>query len=131
MEILFTVVVEHVHTDTTRYADIILPTTMQIEHGDLLIAYGHLYLAWNQPAVAPSGECLRLGDLRRLAKRMQLDEPALYDNDEAIARQVLASGHQSLEGITLERLKDTGSVGLNYPIRSCRLRRSFQRRPGD
>ncbi len=113
---LFTVVVEHVHTDTTRYADIILPTTMQIEHGDLLIAYGHLYLAWNEPAVAPSGECLPTSEIfRRLAKRMQLDEPALYDNDEAIARQVLASGHPSLEGITLERLKEYGSVRLNYP----------------
>jgi hypothetical protein len=30
---------------------------MQIEHCDLLIAYGHLYLAWNEAAVPPPGEC--------------------------------------------------------------------------
>src|SRR5262249_34124766 len=47
---LFTVVIEHFMTDTARYADILLPSTMQIEHRDLLIAYGHLYIAWNEPA---------------------------------------------------------------------------------
>jgi anaerobic selenocysteine-containing dehydrogenase len=113
---LFTVVVEHFLTDTARYADIVLPATMQIEHGDLLIAYGHLYIAWNEPAVAPPGECLPTTEIfRRLARRMGLDEPALYDSDEAIARQILDSGHPSLSGITLEALKERGSIRLNYP----------------
>jgi len=46
---------------------------------------------------------------------MGLDEPALYDSDEAIARQVLESGHPSLAGITLEELKARGWMRLNYP----------------
>ena len=46
---------------------------------------------------------------------MGLDEPALYDSDEAIARQILDSGHPSLDGITLEALKARGSIRLNYP----------------
>jgi anaerobic selenocysteine-containing dehydrogenase len=50
---LFTVVVEHFLTDTTRYADIVLPATMAIEHRDLLIAYGHSYVTWNEPAMPP------------------------------------------------------------------------------
>jgi anaerobic selenocysteine-containing dehydrogenase len=113
---LFTVVVEHCRTDTTRYADIVLPATMQIEHADLLIAYGHLYVAWNEPAVPPPGECLPTTEIfRRLARTMDLDEPALYDSDESIARQVLESGHPSLAGITLETLKARGSIRLNYP----------------
>ena len=58
-EDLFTVVVEHFLTDTTRYADIVLPATMQTEHSDLLIAYGHLYVAWNEPAVPPRGRVPR------------------------------------------------------------------------
>ncbi len=115
-EDLFTVVVEHFLTDTARYADIVLPATMQIEHGDLLIAYGHLYLAWNEPAVPPPGECLATTEIfRRLARKMGLDEPSLYDSDEAIARQILDSGHPSLSGLTLEALKARGSVRLNYP----------------
>ena len=52
---LFTVVVDHFVTDTARYADILLPGTMQIEHDDLLIAYGHLYIAWNQAGGAAAG----------------------------------------------------------------------------
>jgi hypothetical protein len=32
---------------------------------------------------------------------MGLDEPALYDSDESMARQLLESGHPSLVGITL------------------------------
>jgi anaerobic selenocysteine-containing dehydrogenase len=113
---LFTVVVEHFLTDTARYADIVLPATMQIEHRDLLIAYGHLYLAWNEPAVPPPGECLPTTEIfRRLARKMGLQADALYDSDEAIAHQILDSAHPSLGGITLEELKASGWIRLNYP----------------
>lgn len=113
---LFTVVVDHFLTDTARYGDIVLPATMAIEHQDLLISYGHLYIAWNEPAVPPRGECLPATEIfRRLARKLGLDEPALYDSDEAIARQLLDSGHPSLAGITLEELKVRGSIRLNYP----------------
>lgn len=113
---LFTVVVEHFMTDTARYADVVLPATMATEHSDLLIAYGHLYLAWNQPAAPPPGECLPTTEIvRRLARAMGLEEPALYESDEDVARQVLDSGHPSLAGITLEALQARGSIRLNYP----------------
>jgi anaerobic selenocysteine-containing dehydrogenase len=115
-EDLFTVVVEHFLTDTARYADVLLPATMQIEHSDLLIAYGHLYIAWNEPAVPPPGECLPTTELfRRLARRIGLREPALFESDETMARQLLGSGHASLDGITLEELKARGWMRLRYP----------------
>jgi anaerobic selenocysteine-containing dehydrogenase len=113
---LFTVVVEHFLTDTARYADIVLPSTMQIEHKDLLIAYGHLYIAWNEPAVPPAGECLPTTEIfRRLAGKMRLPATELYDADETIARQLLESGDPSTAGITLEELKARGWMRLNYP----------------
>ena len=113
---LFTVVIEHFMTDTARYADIVLPATMQTEHQDLLIAYGHLYLAWNEPAAPPPGECLATTEIfRRLARRMGLDAALLYDSDETMARQVLDNGHPSLGGITLEDLKARGWARLRYP----------------
>jgi anaerobic selenocysteine-containing dehydrogenase len=113
---LFTAAVEHFLTDTTEFADIVLPATMQFEHADLLIAYGHLYVLWNEPAVAPPGECLPATEIfRRLARAMRLDIPCLYDSDEEIARQILDTGHPSLEGITLEALKERGWMRLNYP----------------
>ncbi|MGD9903534.1 MAG: molybdopterin-dependent oxidoreductase [Vicinamibacterales bacterium] len=115
-EDLFTVVVDHVLTDTARYADLVLPATMQIEHQDLLIAYGHLYLAWNEAAVTPPGECVSTTELcRRLAGRLGLTEPALFESEETMARQLLASGHPSLAGITFETLRARGSVRLSYP----------------
>jgi anaerobic selenocysteine-containing dehydrogenase len=52
---------------------------------------------------------------RRLARRLGLDEPCLYDEDEEMARQVLATDHPSLSGITLESLKARGWMRLNYP----------------
>ena len=113
---LFTVVVEHFLTDTARYADIVLPATMQVEHRDLLIAYGHLYLAWNEPAAPPPGECRPTTEIfRLLARRMGLEAAPLYDSDETMARQVLDSGHPSVCGITLEELRARGWMRLRYP----------------
>ncbi len=114
-EDLFTVVLEQFPTDTVDYADIVLPATMQTEHLDLHEGYGHMYLLLNLPAVEPPGECLPTTEtFRRLARRMGLTEPSLYDSDEQLIRTMLGSGHPSLEGITYERLVEEGWVRLNY-----------------
>ncbi|WUI03494.1 molybdopterin-dependent oxidoreductase [Spirillospora sp. NBC_00431] len=113
---LFTVVVDPFPTDTVDYADVVLPPTIQHEHADLHEGYGHLYLTWNEPAVAPPGECLPSTELfRRLARRMGLDEPSLYDSDERLAEQLLASGHPWLAGITLDRLRKEGFARMSVP----------------
>jgi len=113
---LFTVVAEHFRTDTVDYADIVLPATMQLEHADVQISYGHLYLSWNEPAVEPPGECLPTTEIfRRLARRLGLDEPCLYDSDEEMARQLLDSDHPSLRGITFDALRKRGWMRLAVP----------------
>jgi anaerobic selenocysteine-containing dehydrogenase len=115
-EDLFTVVIEQFATDTVSYADIVLPSTMQVEHADLHDGYGHLYIAWNAPAVPPPGECLPHTEMfRRIARAMGLEEPALYESDEELARQLLQSEHPALHGITLERLQRDGWARLTYP----------------
>lgn len=115
-EDLFTVVVDHFPTDTVDYADIVLPATMQTEHADLHDGYGHMYIAWNEPAVEPPGECLSTTEtFRRLAARLGLEDPCLYASDEDLARELLAGGHPSVEGISLERLRREGWAKLNYP----------------
>ncbi|WP_329236127.1 molybdopterin oxidoreductase family protein [Actinoallomurus sp. NBC_01490] len=112
-EDLFTVVLEHFPTDTTDYADIVLPATMQTEHLDVIAGYGHLYLVWNEPAVAPPGECLSTSEtFRRLARRMGMTEPSLYDSDEDLVRQLLDSAHPWLDGITVEELRRRGFARL-------------------
>ena len=108
--------IEQAPTDTVDYADIVLPSTMQTEHLDVHDGYGHLYLAWNEPAVAPPGECLPHTEIfRRLARAMGLEEPALYDDDLTLARTLVESGHPTLEGVTVERLRREGWVRLGHP----------------
>ena len=115
-EDLFTVVIENFPTDTVDYADVVLPSTMQTEHADLHNAYGHMYLQWNEPAVAPPGECLPHTEIfRRLARAMGLNEPCLYDSDEDLARAVLDSDHPALAGVTLEKLREKGWMRLDLP----------------
>jgi anaerobic selenocysteine-containing dehydrogenase len=115
-EDLFTVVIDHFQTDTADYADLLLPATMQTEHADLHYSYGHLYVSWNEPAVSPPGECLSNSQIfRRLAHKLGLTEPCLYNSDEEMARQVLDSPDPALAGITLERLKREGWARLSVP----------------
>ena len=115
---LFTVVIEQFMTDTARYADVVLPATTQIEHLDLGIAWGHLYLSLNQPAIEPLGEALPNTEIfRRLARRLHLvdEHPGLADSDETMIRQLLDSDHPWLEGITFESLARDGWARLRVP----------------
>jgi anaerobic selenocysteine-containing dehydrogenase len=115
-EDLFTIVVDNFQTDTADYADLLLPGTMQTEHADLHHAYGHIYLGWNEAAVAAPGECLPHTEIfRRLARRLGVTEPCVYDGDDDLARAVLASPDTALAGITLERLKREGWLRLQVP----------------
>jgi anaerobic selenocysteine-containing dehydrogenase len=111
---LFTVVHDLFQTDTADHADILLPATSQLEHEDLHGSYGHLEVMYNPRAIASRGECRSNNDVfRELAARLGL-EPELFPDDETLIREALAGG-PTLEGVTLERLKDEGSIRLNLP----------------
>ena len=90
-EDLFTVVVEHVLTDTARHADYVLPATTQVEHHDVLWSWGHSYLTWNDPAIKPVGEALSNAEIfRRLGRRMGYDDAAFTSSDEELAERAVA-----------------------------------------
>jgi anaerobic selenocysteine-containing dehydrogenase len=113
---LFTVVLEHFRTDTTDWADIVLPATTQLEHWDVHLAYGHHYVSLNRPSMAPEGEAKPNSEIFRLiAARMGLDHPCLGDDDLALIGQALASSSPKLGGVTLERLLERGWMRLNLP----------------
>src|SRR5438094_3345536 len=72
---LFTVVHEQFFTDTTDYADIVLPATTFFEHKDLQTAYGHYYLQISDQAIEPLGECRpNVEVFRALALRMGFED---------------------------------------------------------
>ncbi len=118
-EDLFTVVHELFMTDTAQYADIVLPATSQLEHIDLHKAYGHRNLQYNHAAISPLGEAKSNWDVMRLlAAGMGYHEPWLQQSaEEAIAEVLDATRAQNplLEGITLKRLQDEGTVALRFP----------------
>ena len=115
-EDLFTVVLEQFPTDTTAWADFVLPATTQLEHWDIHLAYGHHYITLNRPAIAPLGDALPNSEIfRRLAKAMGLADPALADDDLTMIRQALAGAGPKLQGITLESLLETGWTRINVP----------------
>ena len=55
-EDLFTVVLEHVMTDTALHADYVLPATTEVEHLDVLWSWGQTYLTYNDRAIDPVGD---------------------------------------------------------------------------
>ena len=106
---LFTVVHEQFLTDTAKYADYVLPATTQIEASDVVPAWGHLWMGWNEAAIAPLGEAVSNGDLfRRLAAAMGLTEPALFHDDLTVLRDALPT-------IDIDALRRDGWVKVPFP----------------
>ena len=106
---LFTVVHDQFVTDTARYADIVLPATTQIESDDVVQAWGHLWMGWNEAAIPPVGESVSNTELfRRLARAMELDEPSLYDDDRTLLEQ-------ALPGVDLDGLRRDGWARVPFP----------------
>ena len=109
-------IIENFQTDTADYADILLPGTMQLEHDDMHDSFSHLYLNWNNTAVAPPGECLPHTEIfRQIARKMNLTEPELYASDDELALAALSSKHPAVAGISLDSLKEQGWVRLQWP----------------
>ena len=112
-EDLFTVVSEHFITDTAKYADIVLPATMQAEQLDIMFSWGHFQILLNQPAVKPPGECISNTELfRRLSKAMKLGRPQLYWDDWTMIEEFVHWDSDTMRGIDLELLKEKGWARL-------------------
>jgi molybdopterin guanine dinucleotide-containing S/N-oxide reductase-like protein len=116
---LFTVVHEQFFTDTTDYADVVLPATTFFEHKDLQAAYGHYYLQVSDQAIEPLRECrANVEVFRALAERMGFNDECFRESVDEMIDSALASNNPWLEGISRERLEREPQVRLNF---SCQL----------
>ncbi|MGH7316246.1 MAG: molybdopterin-dependent oxidoreductase, partial [Candidatus Rokuibacteriota bacterium] len=112
-EDLFTVVHEQHLTDTTDYADLVLPATTSMEHTDCYKSYGHFYVQLARPVIPPEGESRSNWEVTRLlARAMGLRDPHFGKTEDDLIREALASGDPSVAGITLERLEVERSMRL-------------------
>jgi molybdopterin guanine dinucleotide-containing S/N-oxide reductase-like protein len=116
---LFTVVHEQFFTDTTDYADIVLPATTFFEHKDFEGAYGTYYVQVSQPAIAPVGEARsNVTVFRQLALRMGFTEKCFSDTEDEMIEQALAVDKANspwLGDITRRQLEEQHFVRLNFP----------------
>ena len=104
-EDLFTVVLDLFPTDTTDFADFVLPAASFLEFDDLIAGYFHLAVSAQVKAMEPLGEALPNQEIfRGLARAMGYSEPELYETDEDII------------GIVL---RNTG-LGLDFPALAAR-----------
>ena len=118
---LFTVVHEQFFTDTTDYADYILPATTFLEHTDIQGAYGHYFVQLSKQAIDPPGEARsNVWLFGELARRMGFEEDCFRDTPEQMIRQALAigpDGHSTnagMEHITFADLDQQGHIPLSF-----------------
>jgi anaerobic selenocysteine-containing dehydrogenase len=126
---LFTVVHEQFFTDTTDFADYILPATTFLEHTDIQGAYGHYFVQLSQQAIEPPGEArTNVWLFGQLAQRMGFTEECFRDTPEQLIRQALGigagngggprtNGHSTnawMEHITIEDLREKGHIPLSF-----------------
>lgn len=118
---LFTVVHDLFFTDTTDYADYVLPATTFLEHTDLQGAYGHYFVQLSQKAIEPPGEARsNMWLFGQLGQRMGFAEPCFRDTPEEMIEQALAIGpdgrsrNAGMEHITLDELRQQGRMPLAF-----------------
>ncbi len=131
-EDLFTVVHEQFFTDTTDYADIVLPAPTFLETRDVQGAYGHLFAQLSQQAIAPLGEARsNVALFSQLARRMGFPESCFLDTEDTLIDQALNQAPQQapnqapntlnpwFAGITRQQLEQSGHLPLNLPVNSA------------
>lgn len=119
-EDLFTVVHERFLTDTTRYADIVLPATTSLESEDLYYSYGHYTIQRARAVIPPVGESKSNWQTARLlAKAMHLTDPIFDQTEEDLVEALIASTKKAwplpLTSEALQKLRDCLPVDLPLP----------------
>jgi anaerobic selenocysteine-containing dehydrogenase len=91
-EDLFTVVFDAIATDTTRYADLVLPATTFLEHHEMSRGYGAYVLQRSAPVLPRVGEARPNSEVfAELAVRTGVARREEIPDDDAIADRLLDS----------------------------------------
>ena len=104
-EDLFVAVHDQMSTDTTDFADIVLPATTFLEQDDLGASAGHWYVQVSRKAIDPVGESRsNLDVFRALAQRLGVDPPAYRASFEEIVGHLLETDWAPPDGWDLPGL---------------------------
>ncbi len=109
-EDLFTVVFDQVMTDTARYADVVLPATTLLEHGELGNGYGAYVLQRSTAVIDPVGESRSNREVfAALCERAGLDRPGDPVSETEVADAILRASYGDNGG---DAALDRGDVVL-------------------
>lgn len=121
-EDLFTVVHERFLTDTARYADIVLPATSSLEHGDIYRSYGSYVVQRCDAVIAPLGEAKPNWEVFcLLAKGMDIEDPFFEQPASALVEQLLAEENDWRDAAMNTAIRAGEPVRLQVPGQAKRL----------
>lgn len=113
-EDLFTVISEQFMTDTARYADILLPASMNAEHNDIVTSWGHFHIQLNQKAIEPPGEAISNFEMfQRLAQRFGFKDERFTLTDKELLKVSLDWEAPLLKGKSWDELESEGFIRVN------------------
>jgi anaerobic selenocysteine-containing dehydrogenase len=132
-EDLFTVVHEQFMTDTAKYADIVLPATMFLEHDDIYKGGGHQHFSLGPKLIdAPEGPHTNHFVIEELAKRLGVaDRPGFGKTEQQLINTMLTKsgkpGWDALNGMKwLDVQPDFETShflnGFNWPDKKFRFK---------
>ncbi len=109
-EDLFICVQEQFMTETAAMADIILPSTMFLEHDDIYTGGGHTFFQIAKKVIDAPGECRSNHAVNNaLMKRLGAEHPAMSMSEWEVIDQTLKnSGYQDADLIYRKRGADMG-----------------------
>ena len=126
-EDLFTVVHEQFMTETARYADIVLPATMFMEHDDLYQGGGHTHLMLGPKLIEPPGKCRTNHDvICALAKRLGVKHPGF----EMSPHEHIDWAMRNSKRGTLADLEKDGFIDTDPPFESAHFLKGFGHKDG-
>lgn len=95
-EDLFTCVHEQFMTETAKFADIVLPATMFLEHDDLYQGGGHSHIMLGRKLVEPPGECRNNHQvICDLARRVGAEHPGFAMSERELIDWTLANSKRA------------------------------------
>ena len=103
-------------TDTTSYADIVLPGASFLEVTDMYRASGHNYIQIAQPVIPPVGQSRStLNIFQDLAARLGFKDGVFALDEMSFIKGFILEDSPYMEGIDFETLMSGRAVRLNIP----------------
>ena len=110
---LFTVVHERFMTDTARYADVVLPATFSVEHGDCYQSYGYRTFGVAPKLVPAPGQCKSNWDIYALlARAMGYEDSHFHKTEDAMLVELLDNPMPDLAAFTDDQWRTLRTGGM-------------------